>query len=301
MLFVVSPIFITIAIILKVFTIVIHPNFIYGLLHIHQDAFFDFAFFMLLFSLAFLRIDVIVKNWRMAIFSSGIILFCLYVFLKWRLPDVFYTLDREDSIIEYAQSSFFFAAGIFSFLAFTVVRKLNVKKTLRNVWLALLLLSAIVLMVLAGEEISWGQRIFGISTPEELKAINQQDETTLHNVSFIFKYVYDAYLLMGIYGILSWVVFYIPLRIRGIKISEYLRPVLSRWYLIPYFVVIIGYVVWRYSLTDFHEITAQYFGTNGFLVDNSFDIWEEAAELFPAIAVFLIFLRGYVYLRNYKK
>ncbi len=34
----------------------------------------------------------------------------------------------------------------------------------------------------AGEETSWGQRIFGWETPEELKAINRQDETTIHNI-----------------------------------------------------------------------------------------------------------------------
>ncbi|WP_338550126.1 hypothetical protein [Roseovarius phycicola] len=34
----------------------------------------------------------------------------------------------------------------------------------------------------AGEEISWGQRIFGWETSEAMKAINRQDETTLHNI-----------------------------------------------------------------------------------------------------------------------
>lgn len=34
----------------------------------------------------------------------------------------------------------------------------------------------------AGEEISWGQRIFDIQTPEGLKSINRQEETNLHNL-----------------------------------------------------------------------------------------------------------------------
>ena len=33
------------------------------------------------------------------------------------------------------------------------------------------------------EEISWGQRLFGWSTPESLTSINEQDETTLHNIT----------------------------------------------------------------------------------------------------------------------
>ena len=34
-----------------------------------------------------------------------------------------------------------------------------------------------------GEEISWGQRILGIETPESLEGINDQGETNLHNLS----------------------------------------------------------------------------------------------------------------------
>ena len=34
----------------------------------------------------------------------------------------------------------------------------------------------------AGEEVSWGQRIFGWETSEAMKEINRQDETNLHNI-----------------------------------------------------------------------------------------------------------------------
>jgi|GEM_PF-1464372 len=39
------------------------------------------------------------------------------------------------------------------------------------------------LLFLAMEEISWGQRIFGIETPEALRTINVQGEINLHNLS----------------------------------------------------------------------------------------------------------------------
>lgn len=38
----------------------------------------------------------------------------------------------------------------------------------------------------AGEEISWGQHLFGWRTPEVLQALNRQHETNLHNVSSWF-------------------------------------------------------------------------------------------------------------------
>lgn len=44
------------------------------------------------------------------------------------------------------------------------------------------LLLGLVLFVAAGEEISWGQRIFGIESPEYFKENNTQQETNFHNL-----------------------------------------------------------------------------------------------------------------------
>lgn len=44
---------------------------------------------------------------------------------------------------------------------------------------------ALVLVVMVGEELSWGQRIFRWETPESYAAINHQGETNLHNLATI--------------------------------------------------------------------------------------------------------------------
>ena len=55
-------------------------------------------------------------------------------------------------------------------------------------WLAILYGAAMVGMVfIAGEEISWGQRLFGWVTPAELEAVNNQGESNLHNVGSVLK------------------------------------------------------------------------------------------------------------------
>lgn len=41
----------------------------------------------------------------------------------------------------------------------------------------------------AGEEISWGQHIYGWETPESWSAINDQSETNLHNTSPLFDQI----------------------------------------------------------------------------------------------------------------
>lgn len=66
--------------------------------------------------------------------------------------------------------------------------------------LVLYALLALGIVFLIGEEISWGQRIFGWETSETLKAINKQQETNIHNIHGIgtmFKYFH---LVIGLYG-----------------------------------------------------------------------------------------------------
>lgn len=53
------------------------------------------------------------------------------------------------------------------------------RTTSRNVWLLLL---ALLMFLCFGEEISWGQRIFGWETPSTVTALNAQNETNIHNL-----------------------------------------------------------------------------------------------------------------------
>jgi hypothetical protein len=52
-----------------------------------------------------------------------------------------------------------------------------------TVWVALVTLACV---YLTGEELSWGQHLFGWSTPESLMAVNDQGETNIHNISSWF-------------------------------------------------------------------------------------------------------------------
>lgn len=55
---------------------------------------------------------------------------------------------------------------------------------------------AVLLLLGALEEISWGQRLFGWSTPDALTRINYQDETTVHNITS-FRRVIPTVLFVG--------------------------------------------------------------------------------------------------------
>ena len=69
----------------------------------------------------------------------------------------------------------------------------------RNVfqWLIFLVLT----LGLAFEEISWGQRIFDITTPESFVKLNVQGETTLHNLWFFQRFRHWLLLAFGVVGL----------------------------------------------------------------------------------------------------
>jgi hypothetical protein len=74
------------------------------------------------------------------------------------------------------------------------------------------LLLAVGAFLIAGEEISWGQRIFGVETPEELQALNRQGEVGVHNISSVEHLLIVAFMLAGLYGSLApWLALRRPL------------------------------------------------------------------------------------------
>ncbi len=59
------------------------------------------------------------------------------------------------------------------------------------------------LVVVAMEEISWGQRVFGWTTPRFFVETNLHEETNLHNLPILENLEYPALVVLSIAGILS--------------------------------------------------------------------------------------------------
>jgi len=81
----------------------------------------------------------------------------------------------EDGIIEWLTAIFYFLAS----LIFICTCK---RQGFKNAWYWGF---SILFFMIAGEEISWGQRIFQTPTPELLANINVQQEMNLHNIKSI--------------------------------------------------------------------------------------------------------------------
>src|ERR671923_1912828 len=102
------------------------------------------------------------------------------------LRDAYRALLIEDGPIEWLQ---------FLCLVLLAPAYLWLARDLRRrgiTWLAAFyLLAALGFVFIAGEEISWGQRILGWATPESIAAVNKQGETNIHNVGLVLR-VFNA-------------------------------------------------------------------------------------------------------------
>jgi hypothetical protein len=110
-------------------------------------------------------------------------------------------LVTEDSLLEWAQVvgflGGFVGGGALAVLAFRGER--------HRIALAYAVFAAASLFVF-GEELSWGQRLFGFGTPEPLQEINNQDEVTLHNVVEVRVLMKFFLIFLGLAGaVLPWV------------------------------------------------------------------------------------------------
>lgn len=115
---------------------------------------------------------------------GALVIVCAYATLA--LPgSVVDVLVEEDGPIEwFGALGLFVGAGLFV-ASFLRVRKPEAAEAagLSRLGVWTLLLLGVVSFLAGGEEISWAQRLLGISTPESIAHINEQDETTLHNLT----------------------------------------------------------------------------------------------------------------------
>jgi len=149
-------------------------------------------------------------------------------------PHHYETLLQEDRPVEWGTVWLFLVAGI--------VRSLEAIRT-RRPFDALV---ALFCLFVAGEEFSWGQRLFGYGSPEYFLANNYQQELNLHNLpGAVFKPKWVLILALAGYGVL------LPLVARFERIRRLLARVGATpppAVLAPWFVAAVVLLLW-YPLT----------------------------------------------------
>lgn len=123
-------------------------------------------------------------------------LFLAYLLVtKFISPSFYKTLVIEDGPIEYATAVAYF---IGTFLGISLARRLTAKGLWG--WAGFYTLMSVGFFFIAMEEISWGQRIFHLSTPAFFQERNIQDEIGLHNMSGVRLLLHPAYIVIGFVG-----------------------------------------------------------------------------------------------------
>jgi len=139
-------------------------------------------------------------------------------------------LMQEDKVVEWATVAFFLLAGIV---------RLRTALIHRRVFDGLV---ALFCLFVAGEEISWGQRLMGYTPPPVFLEHNTQQELTLHNFAEIFgapKWTLSA-ALFG-YGIL------LPLAAHAPALRQLLDRIGATpppTALVPWFAAAVGLLLW---------------------------------------------------------
>jgi hypothetical protein len=138
-----------------------------------------------------------------------------------------------------------------------------------------LLLNAGIFFII-GEEISWGQRIFDWETSAEMKAINKQEETNLHNIEGVGDKIKWVHVIMGAYGTI------LPLVLMGAQVrAHYGDPVsllVPHYTLVPYFLTTL---LWRLQANLWKPPKSLYFVITEY---------SEVMELVLAAAFFVFML-----------
>ncbi|MCS5697473.1 pectate lyase [Cyanobium sp. FGCU-52] len=121
--------------------------------------------------------------------------------LVWFLPFGVFEFWRkgEDGPVEWLQFLGYAGACLGAWVVVWHRRRLGFSMALLG-WVAL----ALFCFLMAGEEISWGERITGFGL-ETVREINAQEETNLHNIPLLQGYMHFAFIFFNLlFGYIGW-------------------------------------------------------------------------------------------------
>ena len=167
----------------------------------------------------------------LAVFAYG------FVLVRWNLED-FQHWIREDGLAEWLTVAALLACSV---RAVWISRSLygeGGRRSALRVWAVM----AFLFFFGAMEEISWGQRVFGIESPAWFLEHNRQQETTLHNLMIgdvnINKLVFGKFLAVcvGFYMLVLPVLYRRSERVRGL-VARLAVPIVQNYQILLYALV----------------------------------------------------------------
>lgn len=252
-----------------------YQNYTLTIFHVHYRSFI----FLTILSGFIIYIN---KNFKRLlskfIYILGPSIALLFIYLN--LHKEHLQIIREDGLVETAQIFIFLLSSIFAFKISPIFKHKN-----KLNFYAFKLLGFLLLFV-AMEEMSWGQRIIGVKTPSSISEINSQGEITVHNLHLFQSKLHLIYMLVGFYGSI------LPILLNKYKHNLYKKYSLffPPAHLFFYFFAIL----FLYFLLEYQVYYLQII--SGYFMDIS--RWQEVAELILSIGFLFYTAETYLNLKN---
>jgi len=208
---------------------------------------------------------------KLRLFYFPLFLIMGFLLLKIEWNGVYMNIVLEDSFVENAQFAAYSGASIIAFAG----GYWCLKKGRRLAAVCLLIFASLSIFV-AMEEISWGQRLFSVSTPGWLLQRNVQKEINIHNLKPVQSGLFLCYVIVGLLFSFGW----IPAKyitsgeILRRDVKDMIQALSPRWYLMMFFLPV--------------AVTYAYFSLPAVQIDY-FVVWDdqEPAELLLALGFLL--------------
>jgi hypothetical protein len=135
------------------------------------------------------------------ILATGPILFAALVALTALDRPLYRLFINEDALVEWLQF-----ATLVALIPLGCGIAMRLWRRRERSFAIVFALAAVAAVFIAGEEISWGQRILGWATPEELALLNNQGETNIHNIGEVLAFMnLGMFLVTAVAGIVPFV------------------------------------------------------------------------------------------------
>lgn len=248
---------------------ILFANFSFSTFHLHPAELMPLVVFLSLVTIltwtrSFLQSNANLIRFLAPIWATPL----MYIFSQYSEHGFWY-MEKEDSITEWLTFFVYLGAAFFSARLAHLFQKQS--KNRHQIQRALFLLYAVAtigFLLVAGEEISWGQRLIGFQTPTEISVNNTQQEFNIHNNVFVFQFVYIGYGLLATYCACSWIGRKFVEGQISKNANKYIYLFSPPPLLIGYFIPMIIYVIIR-----------------GIYGDKLLDRWEEYFEILLAIGI----------------
>jgi hypothetical protein len=147
------------------------------------------------------------RNTKVVVFANlfGVLLLVLFAWLAEVDQISLHNLTLEDGPIESMSAILFGVSSICFFVAAFRSDFLKQKKEFPRYFM--IIAWAVLMFIFMGEEISWGQRIFGFETLESLAKINKQNEFNFHNIAVVDTFLGGKFRALSLMMFLTGLIF----------------------------------------------------------------------------------------------